>query len=326
LSNALGCILWAGVFSILGFLVGESWTLFEKWIGRAGAVVGGLVVLVIVIWRLWRWMVREEIELRLRWRAFLDRPMIAGLRRRFAPQIIFLEDRLTPGGYLGLHLTVGAMVVLLSGWWFGGIAQDVIATDPLISVDHRLSVWFDQHSTPAVTRVAEVITFIGSPLLMTVASIGVALILWRLKAWYRLIAFILAMGGGSLLNLALKQLFHRARPVFDHPLIHASGYGFPSGHMMGATLFFGFIAVLVATRCTQWRRRVLAPLLAFFLVVLVGLSRICLGAHYLSDVLAAAAASLAWLAFCITGVGAIMRYHAHTRVFGQAAIPPGPVT
>lgn len=326
LSNALGCILWAGVFSTLGYFVGESWKLFEKWIGRAGAIVGGLAILVLIVWRLWRWAVDHEIELRSWWRAFLDRPLVARFRRRFAPQIVFLEKRLTPGGYLGLHLTIGAMVVLLSGWWFGGIAEDLIATDPLIAVDYRLSAWFDQHSTQAVTRLAEIITFIGSPVLMTVASIGVAVILWRRKAWYRLMAFILTVGGGSMLQLALKLLFHRPRPVFDHPLIHTSGFSFPSGHMMGATLFFGFLAVLAATRSTQWRWRALAPLLAISVIILVGLSRICLGAHYLSDVLAAVAASLAWLAFCVTGVEAIERYHAHTLDAQLTVNPDGHVT
>ena len=326
LSNALGCIVWAAVFCTLGYFVGESWTLFEKWIGRAGAVVGGVAILVLVVWRLWRWAVDHEIELRTWWRAFLDRPSISSFRRRFAPQIVFLEKRLTPGGYLGLHLTVGAMVVLLSGWWFGGIAQDLIATDPLIAVDHRLSAWFDQHSTQAVTRMAEVITFIGSPVLMTAASVGVALVLWRRRSMYRLMAFVVTMAGGTVLNLAVKLLFHRPRPVFDHPLIHTSGYSFPSGHMMGATLFFGFMAVLVATRATQWRWRVLAPLLAFSVIILVGLSRICLGAHYLSDVLAAVAASLAWLAFCVTGVEAIERYHARTPDPLHVANPPGEVT
>ena len=235
------------------------------------------------------------------------------MRRRFAPQTVFLINRLTPGGYLGLHLTTGVLVVLLAGWWFGGIAEDLLSTDPLIAVDHRLALWFDQHATPAVTRVAEVITFAGAPILLTTVSITVALILAHRMAWYRLTAFVLTIGGGALLNVALKLLFHRPRPIFDHPLIQASGYSFPSGHMIGAVLFYGFLAVTVATQVNPWRWRALAPLLALLLVILVGLSRIYLGAHYLSDVLAAAAAGLTWLAFSITGVEAFRRYHTRPR-------------
>ncbi|MDP2137414.1 MAG: phosphatase PAP2 family protein [Candidatus Didemnitutus sp.] len=208
----------------------------------------------------------------------------------------------------------GLLVVLLAGWWFGSIAEGLLSIDPLIAVDHRLALWFDQHATPAVTRVAEGITFLGSPVFLTAASITVALILLRRKVWYRLAAFILTVGGGALLNAALKHLFQRPRPLFDHPLIPASGYSFPSGHMMGAVLFYGFMAVAVVTQVNPWRWRALAPLLAFLLVILIGLSRIYLGAHYLSDVLAAAAAGLTWLAFSITGVEAFRRYRARPRL------------
>lgn len=313
-SNGLGCILWAGLFSLVGYFLGESWQLFEKWIGRAGAVFGGLLFLVVIVGWLWSWMLQHELALRSQWQDFIDRPTIAALRRRFAPQIVFLVNRLTPGGYLGLHLTTGVLVVLLAGWWFGGIAEDLLSTDPLIAVDHHLALWFDQHATPAVTHLAEVITFAGSPVLLTAVSITVALILAHRKAWYQLTAIILTVGGGALLNAVLKHLFHRPRPIFDHPLIHASGFSFPSGHMIGAVLFYGFMAVTVVTQVKPWRWRALAPLLAFLLVILIGLSRIYLGAHYLSDVLAAAAAGLTWLAFSITGVEAFRRYHARPRL------------
>jgi undecaprenyl-diphosphatase len=125
-----------------------------------------------------------------------------------------------------------------------------------------------------------------------------------------------------LLNLALKHLFQRPRPEFDHPLIHALGYSFPSGHMMGAMLFYGFMTVLVARQAEQWRWRTLAPLLAFFLVILIGLSRIYLGAHYLSDVMAAAAAGLAWLAFCVTGVEMFRQFRAHIRTSPGGRVGP----
>ena len=76
---------------------------------------------------------------------------------------------------------------------------------------------------------------------------------------------------------------------------------------MGAVLFYGFLAVLFATREKPRCCRTLAPPLAILLIVLIGLSRVYLGAHYLSDVTAAAAAGLAWLALCLTGVEIIRR-------------------
>lgn len=258
-------------------------------------------------------MREDEIELHSQWQASLDRPMLAAWRQRFAPPITFMENRLTPGGHLGRHLTAGALVVLLAGGWFVGIAGNLLATDPLIIIDRRLSAWFDQHATASVTRLAEVITFAGSPVLLAVAGTAVALVLLYRRAWCRAMALVLTVGGGAMLNSALKHLFHRPRPVFEHTLIDASGFSFPSGHTMGATLLYGFLAVLAVTQGSQWRWRALAPLLALPLILLIGLSRVYLGAHYLSDVMAAAAAGLAWLAFCITGVETLERYHLRPR-------------
>ena len=76
---------------------------------------------------------------------------------------------------------------------------------------------------------------------------------------------------------------------------------------MGAVLFYGFIAAIVVTHAQRWRWRLLAPPLALLLIVSIGFSRVYLGAHYLSDVAAAAAAGLAWLALCLTAVEIVRR-------------------
>lgn len=306
--NALGCALWAGGFALLGYFFGQSWQLFEKWLGRAGAVFGGVFVLVLVLARLWSWLVQHELELKGHWQSFAARPAVAGFRRRLAPQIRFVQQRLTPAGYLGLHLTIGAVCILLAGWWLGGIVQDLLAHDPLIAVDLRLAAWFNAHATAPLTRIAQAITFWGSAVLVVVAIVVSAVLLaWR-RAWYGLLALAVTMGGGELLNLALKQLFQRPRPEFAHPTALASGYSFPSGHTMAATLFYGWLAAWVVSRVAAWRWRVLAPLLACLIVTLVALSRIYLGLHYLSDVMAAEAAGLMWLAIGLTGVETLRRY------------------
>src|SRR5262249_14537607 len=145
---------------------------------------------------LWRWLVRHEEDLRGWWARFLQRPRVVALRQRFAPQLHFLQDRLTPGGYLGLHLTVGAAVIILACWGFGAVVEDLLTHDPLVAVDEQVATWFHAHATPAVTQVATVITFGGSVAFLTGASLLCALVLlWR-RAWYGLLALTLTMGGG----------------------------------------------------------------------------------------------------------------------------------
>jgi undecaprenyl-diphosphatase len=311
--NALGCAIWATGFTLIGYFVGQSWTVVEKWVGRAGAIGGILLVLVIALVRFWSWLVQHETELRADWAALMERPRVAAVRRRFARQIDFVERRLTPGGYLVLHLTVGFVILLLGGWWFGHLVRALIADAPMVAMDQRLSLWFSHHSVPIFTHAAWVVTSMGSGLCVATLSLGVAALLVWQKRWYRLITLVLTVGGGSALNVGIKHLFQRERPVFEHPLVVLHSYSFPSGHTMAATLFYGLIAVFIMQSVRRWRWRVLTFVAALFVILLVALSRMYLGAHYLSDVLGAMALGLMWLATCITAVELNRRYRLEHR-------------
>lgn len=116
---------------------------------------------------------------------------------------------------------------------------------------------------------------------------------------------MLAVFGGMALNFLLKNLFLRQRPHFNDAILTLTSYSFPSGHTMMATVFYGTLCALAASRTRDWRCRALAIFGAAILISLVGFSRIYLGAHFLSDVLAAIAEGLAWLAFCLIAVEVI---------------------
>ena len=232
---------------------------------------------------------------------------------RFARQIRFLQERLSPEGYLGLHLTVGLLVILAAGWWFGDIAEDMSRNAATRLLDEHVASWFHQRATPTLTEIARVVTWFGSVGFLALAASGVATVLIVRKLWDRLLVLTLAVGGGSLLNLVLKHFFHRQRPVLENPLITLSSFGFPSGHTMGATLFYGVLAVLLVHSVRAWRFRVLSVSGALLVVGLIGLSRIYLGAHYLTDVLGAIAVGLAWLSFCWTGVETLRRWRRRAR-------------
>jgi undecaprenyl-diphosphatase len=219
---------------------------------------------------------------------------------RFQKPIRYLQNRLTPQGYAGLHLTVGVLVVLICGWCFGEIAEDVSHGDPIVQVDRQVAVWFHQHASPTITQVATTISFFGSVGWLTAASIGVALFLVARRDWLNATLFASVMVGGSTLNVVLKHFFHRERPVLENPLLTLSSYGFPSGHTMGATLFYGFLALLAWKNVRNRAARLAGVVGGCFWVLIIGLTRIYLGAHYLTDVLGALAAGLFWLAFCWT--------------------------
>lgn len=239
--------------------------------------------------------------------------MAGKLFRRLQPQIRFLHARLSPQGYLGLHLTIGLLVILLAGWCFNEIVEGLSGNSPSINLDHRVSIWFEDHATPVATQIARTITFFGSVGFVSVLSLCLAVVfLWK-RWWYRLLALALTMIGGSALNVLLKHILHRQRPVFENPLLTLSSFGFPSGHTMGSTLLYGLLALLSFELTIRSRWRIALLLFACVFVLLIGLSRIYLGAHYLSDVTGAIAAGSAWLAFCWTGMETLRRRPGSSR-------------
>jgi membrane-associated phospholipid phosphatase len=135
---------------------------------------------------------------------------------------------------------------------------------------------------------------------------------WK-RWWPSLVTLIVAVPGGMLLNEWLKVLVHRNRPFVDGPFVDWSGYSFASGHTIGATLLYGqlLLFVLPLLKARHWR--LLCIFSAISLVLLVGFSRIALGAHFLTDVLAAIIFGTIWLALCMM-LGKPMRSHSRSSV------------
>jgi membrane-associated phospholipid phosphatase len=177
----------------------------------------------------------------------------------------------------------------------------------LALVDVRLAHWFRARATPGFTQAMLFVTHWNGIAGSCVMGALLAAWFWRRKAHYWMVVTLVAVPGGMLLNVALKHLFRRARPTLDDPLLTLATYSFPSGHTAAATVFYGLLACYLVRRCTGWPARAAVITGACLMVMLVALSRMYLGVHYLSDVLAAAAEGCAWLATCITAVSTLQR-------------------
>lgn len=214
----------------------------------------------------------------------------------------FFLARLDLTAYLGLHVTVGLLVVVGGVALFSAILEELLESAKLVRWDAAQSASMHARATPEGLALFSWITHLGSPALLSVIGAAVVAILWRRR---RVLA--LACGaawiGEALLNETIKQLVHRARPVYGTQYLVRESYSFPSGHAMGATVAYGMLCYLLV------RHRGSSRTLAWFTVAatavvigVVAFSRVYLGVHYPTDVVGGVAAGAAWLAVCATGV------------------------
>ncbi len=183
-------------------------------------------------------------------------------------------------------------------------------------IDLPLSAWFHANPNPVVTQFMLFITHWHSTTGVLLMSAVLGLALWRFGRPWWLLALLLSVPGGLLLNVAVKNLVQRARPHFDDPVLTLTTYSFPSGHTAGATLFYGFVVafLLAHPAARRWRGAIVA--VAVGMVAMVGLSRIYLGLHYFTDVVGAIVEGLLWLGLCLAGVRAVWRQRTQGAVRG----------
>ena len=200
----------------------------------------------------------------------------------------------------GVKWALGSLVLFVTSPLI--LPQNCVAfamINPLAGTDHQVAGWFHAHLTHTFVSVLRAFTEFGSSeWIGVVLFFAVLFFVWK-KWWPSLVTLIVAVPGGMLLNELVKQLVHRHRPFVDGPFVDWSGYSFASGHTIGATLLYGQLALFImpAMKARHWRRLTVAS--AALLIALVGFSRIALGAHFLTDVLAAIVFGVLWLAFCL---------------------------
>ena len=170
--------------------------------------------------------------------------------------------------------------------------------NPLVGPDHELATWFHERLTPAFVSVLRAFAEFGSGEWIGIVLFALLLFFAWKRWWPSLVTLIIAVPGGMLLNEWVKVLVHRHRPFVDGPFVDWSGYSFASGHTIGATLLYGQLLLFVLPSLKRRHLRLLCIFSAASLVLLVGFTRIALGAHFLTDVLAAIFFGIIWLMLC----------------------------
>jgi membrane protein DedA with SNARE-associated domain/membrane-associated phospholipid phosphatase len=296
LYNAAGGALWATGFVLLGYAAGSGWRQVERAAGRASLLLLVVLLVVAAIVAAARWISRHPDRVRAVVDRQLQRPRVVRLRDRYRRQLAFLARRLQPRGAFGLELTVCALAIALAGWAFGALLQDVTAHDELALVDGPTQRFFVAHREAWLTGLMRNATNLGNAALL-IGVLGTVGLLWRWRAgtWRPLGLLAGGFAGAWALSRVVELLTHRARPPAAQAIGHWSGYAFPSGHTTDATVVYGMLAALLAATSPHWGRKVAVWTAAVLVVGLVGLSRLYLGAHWLTDVLGGVTLGTMWL-------------------------------
>lgn len=220
----------------------------------------------------------------------------------------FVARRLSRTEYLGLHLTVGLVLSLLLALAYVGLAREVFTDDGVQAFDTRLGLQLKEHREAYGEWAVAVllVTWLGAFEFMLVFVPMVGWLLWRHRRSLALVWLFAAMGGG-LINQTLKRTHDRPRPEYKSASVHEHNQSFPSGHSTGSMITFGLLTYFCWLRWRSWKVRTAVTLAAALLILAIGFSRIYLGAHYFSDVLAGYCVGAAWLTACISAVEVIRR-------------------
>lgn len=251
--NLLGALTWALVYATLGYLFGSSWELLERWVGRAGLAVVALAVIALAAWLLHRHRPLSTL---------LDRVLPSEMDRRRAALWFFVVCS------VGLFAKITEDVVSHESTWF----------------DRTVSLGVHRFDTPVLDHVMKLFTTIGSfPIVVCVVAV-VAAFCVRMRdraAAGRLIGVVALT---EALNALLKHLFARVRPNLFEEIATLHSYSFPSGHAMSAAAIYGMVAVVLARLMPRLQGGLYMT--TFILAFMIGLSRIYLGVHWVTDVLA----------------------------------------
>lgn len=273
IANAAGGLLWGPALVAAGYLAGGSYRHLGAPVSLAGLVLLGTIA-VVVAGRQARRPLRRAVAV-----------AVAGGRRLGvdAPQMWLAAT---------LATLAGATVAL------AGLADAVGDHDELAGVDRSITRAVVDHRIPALNTVFRAVTWLGSEtVLVPLVVIACGLLVWRTaNGWRRAGLFAAANSGAAALAWLLKDLVDRARPPLADRLVAVDSASFPSGHATQAAAFFGGLALLVVASHASRRIMLLAVAGAASMSVLVGASRVYLGVHWASDVVAGYLLAVAWLA------------------------------
>ncbi len=314
--DTLGAMGWSVEFIGIGYLFSKSLKLAEFWLSRTALIIIVLIFLGTVLYFLLRYFYlnRHRITLLLSslGHSFAQNPYVKRWMAEHPESVTFIKKRFSRKEFSGLPLTLLGILFLYVVALFLGLVEDLITSDPIVAVDQIIATALPQLRTPELTKWFTLITLLGREEMVAFAAGIIVGLLWYYRYRLYIIPFLFTLAGSIATVLLTKLAFHRPRP--DTALYMESTYAFPSAHAVISVTLYGFAAFLLIHFCDNPRTKRNIFVAAVLLDGLIGLSRIYLGEHYLSDVYGGYLIGLLWL---IAGMTLSYRIEQRTEKYAR---------
>ena len=298
--SVLGCGIWVSGTVVIGYVFSRSIDTAIKYAGKGAVLLGALIVVVVgIVWAIRFLRVAANREEAVRWMDdHAATRWIVALARRYETELRFVGDRLTPGGTFGLEIT--SLMAVLAVALFVLIAYIVVVTEnpaPTPGDETAISVAEALHCG-FMTGFAKLFTFLGSgAFVWPLTAVCAAALAWK-RRWTE---FCVLLAGMALIQIGfteIKVAVDRPRP--PEGLVATHGSSFPSGHAAHSVIYVWLATTIVVRLRPGMTRAALVVVAGIVVTVLVGLSRVYLSVHYLSDVSAGWALGAACFSICAT--------------------------
>lgn len=242
-------------------------------------------------------------------KVILRLPFMQRLKARYPRSYAFIRNRFDPGEFLGLPLTILLVLVAVNLAMFSQLAESIVDSRAMQHLDMEVTAWFFNQRTPFLSQVAFYFTQFGTTtgIAVTTALLGLVL-LWKKRVFY-LLALLVSVLGSGLSSRFTKLYFIRERPLHIAYYEPESTYSFPSGHATSAMALMGVLCYFIVLEVRNKKARWLLCLAAALYIMLMGFSRIYLGVHFLTDVVAGYLLGIMWVVMAI----GLMEYSAQKK-------------
>ncbi len=299
--SILSSFSWVTTFLFIGYFFGQAWETIALWSTRGSIFLFGLILFIIILYVL-KWLVIRKGKqffsfLYSMWKsikvAIANNSDVKRFTTKYSIFFKFIKARINKNKFWGLPTTLLIVSFIYTLSLLGGIVEDIITSDIIVSVDTRIMNLLVLFRNADLTQFFLWITLLGKWQVVFGFVLAVIGILWVWRKRLYILPLLLTIAGAEIFTAISKIIFHRPRPELAIYVEHS--FSFPSGHATIAVAFYGFLTYILIRHFSKWKIKVNIFFAGLIIILLIGFSRLYLGVHYVSDVWGGYLVGALWL-------------------------------